>query len=55
MSDIAAIAAGLNNKQRMIVLNTDHIGGGDPKASIIQLCEVGLADCTIFGDDEAER
>jgi len=54
-SDEGLIAARLTDAQWAALLELPRIGSNNPARRYIRLCELGLADCTIKGDEEGER
>jgi hypothetical protein len=53
--EVEKIAEGLTAAQRGLVVSAPVIGPKEPRRSVIELCALGLGDCTIQGDDEGER
>lgn len=49
------IADGLSEAQRRALLSLPRIGGNNPGREFTSLLDLGLADCTVRGDDEGER
>jgi hypothetical protein len=55
MGDVEEIVRGLSEREKQALASLPRIGGNNPAREFTSLLDLGLANCTISGDDEAER
>lgn len=55
MGDVEEIVRGLSERQKQALTSLPRIGGNNPGREYTSLLDLGLANCTIGGDDEGER